>query len=128
VRVLLDTHAFLWFVAGDRRLSAEARTSIESPETERLLSVAALWEMTIKASLDRLDIGLPMPEFVDQQVHGNGIEVLGVEPAHLESLRHLPYHHRDPFDRLMIAQAKTEGIQIVSKDGAFPPYGLHPIW
>jgi PIN domain nuclease of toxin-antitoxin system len=114
----------MWFVTGDLRLSAEARTLIESPETERLLSVAALWEMTIKAGLGRLDIGLPMPEFVSQQVYGSGIEVLAVEPAHLESLRHLPYHHRDPFDRLMIAQARAERVQIVSKDEAFPLYDV----
>ncbi|MEM9998511.1 MAG: type II toxin-antitoxin system VapC family toxin [Bacteroidota bacterium] len=126
--VLLDTHTFLWFIAGHASLSDTARQRIEDPSTERLLSVASLWEMSIKASLGRLQIRLPFPELVTQQVEGNGIRVLGIKPFHLEALRTLPFHHRDPFDRLMIAQALIEGIPILGKDRAFAAYPVTTIW
>ena len=98
MRVLLDTHAFLWFVGGDARLSGYARSLITDPANARLLSVGSLWEMAIKANLGRLRLELPFPELVERQVRGNAIDVLPVRPAHLDEVARLPLHHRDPFD------------------------------
>lgn len=128
MKLLLDTHAFLWFIAGDDRLREPARTLITSPETERLLSVAGLWEMSIKASLGRLDLDLSFANLVEQQVAGNGITLLSVAPAHLDALARLPFHHKDPFDRLMIAQAMHEEATVLSRDAAFAAYGVPVIW
>jgi PIN domain nuclease of toxin-antitoxin system len=128
VRFILDTHSFLWFVGGDARLSDHARTLILDPANERLLSVASLWEMAIKASLGRLKLALPFPELVEQQVQGNAMELLPVLPPHLDELKQLPFHHKDPFDRLVIAQAVAEGIPVITRDAAFEPYPVTAIW
>ena len=128
MRVLLDTHAFLWFVGGDARLSGYARSLITDPANSRLLSVGSLWEMAIKASLGRLTLGLPFPELVERQVRGNAIDVLPVRPAHLDEVARLPFHHKDPFDRLIIAQAVAEEVAVVSRDGEFGPYPVTVLW
>lgn len=128
MRLLLDTHAFLWFIAGDERLGEAARTLMVSPTTERLLSVASLWEMSIKASLGRLDLDLSFTDLVAQQVTGNGIALLSVAPAHLDALARLPFHHKDPFDRLVIAQAAHEQATVLSRDAAFAAYGVPVVW
>ncbi len=128
MRLLLDTHAFLWFVGGDSRLSDHARALILEPANERLLSVASLWEMAIKASLGRLNLALPFPELVERQVRGNAMSVLPVQPQHLDEVKHLPFHHKDPFDRLIIAQAQAEGIPVITRDAAFASYDVTTIW
>lgn len=128
MRFLLDTHAFLWFVTGDSRLSSEARALILDPANERLLSVASLWEMAIKSSLGRLRLAFPFPELIERQVRGNAIEPLPVLPSHLDEVTRLPFHHKDPFDRLILAQAIAEGIPVVSRDAAFGPYGVEVLW
>ena len=121
-------HAFLWFVGGDKRLSARARDLILDPTNERLLSTASLWEIAIKSGLGRLTLALPFPELVEQQVKGNAIDVLPIRPPHLEALRQLPFYHKDPFDRLLIAQAQAEGVPLISKDGAFARYDVEVLW
>lgn len=118
MRLLLDTHTFLWFIGGSSKSSGAARRSIEDPTNERFLSVASLWEMAIKASIGRLKLALPFTELVKEEVLGNATELLAIRPAHLDELAKLPFHHRDPFDRLIIAQGLTEEILIVSKDEA----------
>jgi len=105
VNLLLDTHAFLWFIAGSAKLSAPARDLIEDSANQPLLSAASLWEMAIKLSLGRLHLGLPFEELIPQQMRLNGIQFLGIEVAHVMPVATLPFHHRDPFDRLLIAQA-----------------------
>ena len=128
MRLLLDTHAFLWFIGADDRLSDHARALILDPLNDRLLSVASLWEMAIKASLGRLDLALPFPELVERQVRGNAMRVLPVEPRHLDGVRRLPFHHKDPFDRLIIAQAQAEGVPVVTRDAAFESYDVTTTW
>lgn len=126
--LLLDTHAFLWFIKGSNKLSGHALQQIEDPSNERYLSVGSLWEMAIKVSLGKLDVPLPFTRLVREHVRGNAIEVLPVRAEHLDMQRALPFHHGDPFDRLIIAQAKAEGMKVVGKDEQFKRYGIELLW
>lgn len=125
---LLDTHTFLWFVNGSPLLSQTARGLIEMPGAKNLLSVASIWEMAIKYSLGKLSFSQPFEVFVPQQVARNGISVLPIEQAHLNEVSVLPFHHKDPFDRLIIAQGIVEKIEIISIDAAFDAYGVSRQW
>jgi PIN domain nuclease of toxin-antitoxin system len=124
VRILLDTHIFLWFISGDSKLDETSRELIEDADNERYLSVASIWEITIKSSLGRLDVPLPVSALVRDHVWANAIELLAITPEHLDVLYGLPYHHKDPFDRIMIAQAMHEGLVLLAKDGAFGDYDV----
>ena len=126
--LLLDTHAFLWFIKGSSKLSENARRQIEDPGNGRYLSVGSLWEMAIEVSLGKLDVPLPITRLVREHVRGNAIEVLPVRAEHLDVQRALPFHHGDPFDRLIIAQAKAEGMEVVGKDEQFEHYGVGLLW
>ena len=128
MRLLLDTHTFLWFIDGAAALSPYARQLIEDRTNERLLSIASLWEMAIKVSLDRLTLRLSFMDLVAEHVHGNAIELFGIRPPHLDVLTTLPFHHKDPFDRVIIAQGQTENIPIVSRDPAFDDYAIRRLW
>jgi PIN domain nuclease of toxin-antitoxin system len=128
VRLLLDTHTFLWFIDGDTALSPYARQLIEDRTNERLLSIASLWEMAIKASLSRLTLALPFTGLVAEHVHGNAIELFEILPRHLDVLTTLPFHHKDPFDRMIIAQSQAENIPILSRDSAFDDYAIRRLW
>jgi len=128
LRLLLDTHAFLWFVLGDSRLNEPARQRIESLENERLLSIASVWEIAIKVSLGRLEITSPLPDLVARHVEGNAIQLLPVQVSHLDLVSRLPFVHRDPFDRLIAAQSLAEGIPLLSRDSVFDDYGVSRLW
>src|SRR3954453_17038001 len=104
MRALLDTHTFLWFVQGDPRLGAAARRVIEDPATDALLSPASHWEMAIKVSQGRLALAQPFDVFVPTQLRPNAIDILPIDVSHTAVVATLPFHHRDPFDRLIIAQ------------------------
>lgn len=111
MRLLLDTHAFLWFIMGSANISVNARALIESPANERLLSVVSLWEIAIKTSLGKLTLSASFNELIPAQLKLNGIDLLNINVNHLSTLTTLPFHHRDPFDRLIIAQAIVEKLQ-----------------
>lgn len=128
MRLLLDTHSLLWFVAGETRLSQMARALIEDSANEKLVSAASLWEIAIKVSIGKLTLALPFGRFVSLQIEANGFVSLGIEAKHLAQVATLPFHHRDPFDRLLIAQGITEGVSIVSADAAFDAYGVARLW
>jgi PIN domain nuclease of toxin-antitoxin system len=128
VTALLDTHSFLWFIAGDSRLSETARRFIADPQNTVLVSTASLWEIAIKVSIGKLALAQPYGELIPQQLERQRIGVLGVELPHLAAVATLPLHHRDPFDRLIIAQALTESVPVVSIDGAFDAYSVRRIW
>jgi PIN domain nuclease of toxin-antitoxin system len=128
MRLLLDTHAFLWFIMGSPNLSARARALIEDTANESFLSVAGLWEMAIKVSLGKLTLSDPLDVLVPQQLGLNGIELLGIQVAHAAAVSTLPFHHRDPFDRLLIAQAIVEAMPVVSADAAFDAYPVKRLW
>jgi PIN domain nuclease of toxin-antitoxin system len=128
VNLLLDTHVFLWFIDGSGELSLSAKALIEDEANDRYLSVASLWEMAIKVSIGKLDVPLPFTRLVRQHVTGNAIEVLQVEPEHLDEQRNLPFRNRDPFDRLIITQAIAEEIAVISRDAAFEEYSVRVLW
>lgn len=129
MRLLLDTHTFLWFIEGNPQLNGHARQLIEDIENERLLSIASLWEMSIKASLGKLKLKLTFPDMVRDHVGGNAMKLLHISPEHLDIVRSLPFHHKDPFDRLIIAQSRTENIPVLSRDEVFDEYaGIQRIW
>lgn len=128
MKILLDTHAFLWFIAGNEQLHSHARTVIEDETNERYLSIAAVWEITIKSSLGRLTVPLPPSRLVREHAWTNAIDLLSVTPEHLDTLYQLPYHHNDPFDRILIAQAKSEEMTLLTRDRAFDAYGVRTAW
>jgi PIN domain nuclease of toxin-antitoxin system len=122
MKLLLDTHVFLWFIMGSPHLSAEARALIEDEKNRKFISVASLWEIAIKSSIGKLSLSAAFDQLIPQQLSLNGFELLPIEIAHLATVTTLPFHHRDPFDRLLIAQAMTEQMPIVSSDSAFDAY------
>ena len=128
MNVLLDTHTFLWFVWDDAQLSQTAKDAITDPNNRKLVSVASIWGIAIKISLQKLDLGMPYLPFMRSQMAINLFEILPLTLEHGAEISRLPFHHRDPFDRLMIAQSMSERIPIVSADSAFDAYSIKRIW
>ena len=128
MRVLLDTHAFLWFVLGDAQLSSMAKSHIFDPVNTKLVSPASYWEIAIKIRLGKYTLDEPYEAFMQRAIFGNGFSILAIEPKHTVALTTLPLHHRDPFDRLLIAQAMVEAIPILSVDTAFDAYPVTRMW
>jgi len=128
MKLLLDTHSFLWFIGGDVRLSPAAQVLIEDATNDAFLSVASLWEMAIKISLGRLQLAQPLETFIPQQLSLNRIGLLGITISHTAKVATLPFHHRDPFDRFLVAQAQVEQMSVVSSDPAFDAYGITRLW
>lgn len=126
--LLLDTHAVLWFWWADPRLSATAMALICDPANRKLVSPATAWEVAIKVSLTKLDIGGPYRGFFPQQMIRTNFEWLPITDDHLAVVVSLPFHHKDPFDRLLISQAAWEDIPILSTDGIFDKYAVSRIW
>lgn len=127
MNLLLDTHVFLWWIDGDP-IPARATEAIRNPANSVWLSVASVWEITIKASLGKLRLPDRAARFVEEQRQRNSIGWLPVDVAALDILQDLPFHHRDPFDRLLIAQAISNGYAIVSADDAFAQYPVENLW
>ena len=128
MNVLLDTHAFIWWAIDPDKLSATARAACEEPTNRLLLSLVSVWEMQIKTQLEKLMLPRPLAELVDHQVRQNGLRLLPLKLPHIYALQSLPAHHRDPFDRLIIAQATVVGLTIVSADHAFRSYAVPLLW
>ena len=128
MRVLLDTHTLIWFVLDSPQLNVRIKRLIEDENNEKLLSIASVWEMAIKQNIGKLSFGLPFKEFVEQQLNLNSINLLNINLDHIDVISTLPQHHRDPFDRLIIAQAMVEKIPIISVDEAFDAYSIQRLW
>jgi len=128
MRVLLDTNSFLWFISGSNRLSIDAQRFIADLDNQLVLSLASLWEIAIKISIGKLELLQPFDQLIPQQLKENDIHVMPVELSHLTKILGLPFHHRDPFDRLIIAQALTEGLSVISPDIVFSKYSVKLIW
>jgi PIN domain nuclease of toxin-antitoxin system len=128
VRHLLDSHTLLWYVLADPKLSTVAKTAILDPANEILVSPATYWEIAIKVSIGKLVLHQPYDDFVDACQNKYRFALLPIEAKHTAALIGLPFHHKDPFDRLLAAQTLVEGIQIISGDAEFDAYGLTRIW
>lgn len=128
MRVLVDTHVFLWWVEGDRALPAKARAALADQENECFISLVSAWELSIKVGLGKLRLALPVERYVVEHIAANGFRMLDIQIAHVGRLETLDLHHGDPFDRLLIAQALVEGLPVVTADPVFRKYGVKRIW
>jgi PIN domain nuclease of toxin-antitoxin system len=128
MRLLLDSHSFLWFAEADPRLSLTARALIEDSGNEVFLSLGSIWEIAIKISQGKLVLDQPVMTLVQQEVSLDRIALLPITLDHLEVISALPFHHRDPFDRLLVAQAQVEALAIVSVDAVLDAYGITRLW
>ena len=124
MKLLLDTHVFLWSVDSPERLTAAAVTALKDPANAVFVSVTSAWEIAIKQSVGKLTLARPAEQWVPDRIQRAGFEVTPVSLAAALRVRSLPHHHRDPFDRMLIAQALEDGYTIVTRDNAFAAYGV----
>jgi PIN domain nuclease of toxin-antitoxin system len=122
MRLLLDTHVWLWFVRGDAALPRAFDAAIRNPENTVTLSVVSAWEVQIKTAIGKLQIGSPIDGFLDSAVLH--FDVLDISVRHVRALTALPFHHRDPFDRMLVAQARADGLTLVTADPVVRAYDV----
>ena len=127
MRILIDTQSFIWFVENDKQLPDKIRKELENIDNTIIISIASLWEMAIKISLDKLRISCDIEEMIDKIYH-NGFELLPILPNHIIKLSSLKYLHRDPFDRIIIAQSISEDLPVVTSDEIYGEYGVRVKW
>ena len=127
MRYLLDTHTFIWLDSDPSRLSSRVRAVCIDPANTLLLSVASVWEMQIKRQLGKLALSDPLSTVIARQ-RSNGVNVLPISIPHVLGLEGLPFHHKDPFDRMLIAQANVDGIILLSADHIFASYTVSVLW
>lgn len=128
MRLLLDTHVFLWATAEPERLNPRTRRLLERRENELLLSAVSAWEIAIKFGLGKLTLPLPPAEYVPSRMALLGLAPLLIDHSHALKVAGLPAHHRDPFDRLLVAQAMLERVALVTADPLLKPYGIKIMW
>ncbi|MCC5648363.1 type II toxin-antitoxin system VapC family toxin [Nostoc sp. XA013] len=126
--LLLDTHTFIWYVTDNLRLSNQVLEFINDENNEILLSIASLWKIAIKQNLGKLNFNQPFEIFITQQLNLNDFSLLDIKISHVTVVATLPLHHRDPFDRILIAQALAENIPILSADKIFDAYPIRRLW
>lgn len=128
MKYLLDTHTFIWMDSDKNQLSERVQQLCQDPTNQLLLSVVSLWEIVTKAQIGKFTLRQPLLEIVEEHVKDNYLQILPVTLPHVLELQNLPLHHKDPFDRMLIAQATTEGATLLSKDGRFTAYKVDVIW
>ena len=128
MNLLLDTHILIWLIDGSEKLNQTARYAIEDENNSLYLSIASLWEITIKTSLGKLELGIPLEQITTNFILPSGFKILPIHLSHLLVLKDLPFHHRDPFDRLLISQAKSESLTLLSEDSLFKQYDVETFW
>lgn len=128
MKVLIDTHVFIWWISDAQKLSIPVYNLLNDPHTEVILSVVSIWEMQIKLSLGKLQLKIALPELIEDEVKQNKIELLSINLSHIYTLSNLPNHHRDPFDRLLITQAQSEELLMISIDEKFDQYEIKRFW
>lgn len=128
MNLLLDTHILIWLIDGSEKLNQTARYAIEDESNSLYLSIASLWEITIKTSLGKLELGIPLEQITTNFILPSGFKILPIHLSHLLVLKDLPFHHRDPFDRMLISQAISESLTLVSEDRAFADYTVKTLW
>ncbi len=126
--ILLDTHTFLWLISHSALLSQNFKSLFSEPQNDFYLSLASVWEMAIKIKIDKLHIPSPLQQFISEQLPKNAIKILDIKLEHVIEIAELPLHHRDPFDRLIIAQALVENMPIASVDKVFDDYAVQRLW
>jgi PIN domain nuclease of toxin-antitoxin system len=124
---LVDTHTLIWFIEGDEQLGANARKEIEKSDATNYISIASIWEIAIKVSLGKLELFIPFSQ-IEAHIYKNGFQILPIEFEDTLEISALPFYHKDPFDRIIIAQSITNNLAILSKDGIFKEYGVTLIW
>ncbi|MEH2176720.1 type II toxin-antitoxin system VapC family toxin [Nostoc sp.] len=128
MQVLLDTHTLIWFFQGNKNFSEKMRLLIEDENNEKLISIVSVWEMSIKQSIGKLKFSLPIKTFIEQKLALNDFNLLNINLDHIDVITTLPLQHRDPFDRILIAQAMVEKIPIISVDTVFDAYSITRLW
>ena len=128
MRVLLDTHALLWLITGDKRLSKTSIKIFLNTDNRLYFSIISLWEICIKKSLDKISLKNNWLDIIQEEMKTNSIQWLHVAVSHCAKVIELPFYHRDPFDRMLIAQAMTEDLSILSRDNRFSAYDIKCIW
>jgi PIN domain nuclease of toxin-antitoxin system len=128
VNLLLDTHTLLWFLDGAPQLSAAAKTHLQNTANQKFVSIASCWEIAIKVGSGKLTLGEPATTFLPRELKANNFQLLSIALPHCTMVETFPYHHRDPFDRLIVAQALIEGMTIVSSDAILDLYGVSRVW
>ena len=128
MKLLFDTHAFIWWDSAPANLPASVLALCQDPANILLLSVVSAWEMQIKSHLGKLKFASPLGEIIAGQQQANNIEILPITLDHVLNLETLPDHHKDPFDRLLVAQAMVEGLPLVSADAVLDAYGIVRLW
>jgi PIN domain nuclease of toxin-antitoxin system len=128
MQVLLDTHTLIWFFQGNENFSEKMRLLIEDENNEKLISIVSVWEMSIKQSIGKLKFSLPIKTFIEQKLALNDFKLLNINLDHIDVITTLPLQHRDPFDRILIAQAMVEKIPIISVDTVFDAYSITRLW
>jgi PIN domain nuclease of toxin-antitoxin system len=128
MKALIDTHVLIWWTGEPTRLSSLAHEFLVDSNNEPVLSLVSIWEMQIKLSLGKLTLKMPLPELVEDEIQHNRLNLLPIELSHIYALSDLAHHHRDPFDRLLVAQAFREKLPIISIDGKFDVYGVQRLW
>jgi PIN domain nuclease of toxin-antitoxin system len=128
MKLLLDTNVFIWLNDAPHRVRDRVMTVIANPDNDLFLSLTSIWEMQIKIQLGKLELSDSLPDILKTQQVENNLQILTINLKHIWSLENLPNHHRDPFDRLLIAQAQTEDMTLVSADGIFELYDVDLLW
>lgn len=128
MKLLLDTHTFLWFDSEPNKLSSSCRKLLTNENNLLLLSLASIWEIQIKSQIGRLNLRLPLSRLIVQQQQNTGLQILPIALSHVYALQSLPDVHRDPFDRIMVAQAMVEKFPFVSIDSVLDGYPIQRIW
>lgn len=128
MKLLIDTHTFLWLAADSSKLSPKAQQLLSDDTNEIYLSVASLWEMAIKIGLGKLQVAKPLAALVAEQQQANRIQLLFIQPGHTFAVQDLPPHHKDPFDRMLVMQAQAESLTLVTQDSTLNRYLLSIVW
>ena len=126
MKILIDTHVLLWGIQDEARISSRVRTLL--PASDVWISVASLWEILVKVQIGKLTLPLPAADYLSEKLRQNGVSILSITFAHVRRLEHIPRHHGDPFDRILIAQSLEENLPLVTADPWFKNYPLQVIW
>ncbi len=128
MNILLDTHVFIWSTGNPEKLSQTVTDLLTDTSNTWILSIASVWEMQIKVQLGKLNLNSTLPTLIDNQQRVNNLQILPIELTHIYALNNLPSHHKDPFDRILIAQGMVEHMPIVGIDEVFDNYPIQRLW